>query len=170
MPRISSEVIKKVASARVGFDVLPLIEALKSHNEVSEFELAKLLHEDINSVRNKLYRLQQQNLLQFKKKKDEKKGWYVYFWSLRAERFKYLYKEILESELTRLDKRIKKEQESGSYECPNQCVALGLEEALGTNYQCPDCGATLNSCDNSKLVAKMKKRKSSVTQSIRKCS
>jgi len=170
MPRISAEVIKKVITSRVGFDVAGLIEILKSRSEVSEFELAKLLHEDINSVRNKLYRLQHQNLIQFKKKKDEKKGWYVYFWTLRPERFKYLYKEILESELKRLDKRLKKERESGSYECPNKCVVLGLEDALGSNYQCPDCGATLTSCDHSRLVAKMEKRKQSVTQSIRKCS
>jgi transcription initiation factor TFIIE subunit alpha len=170
MPKISTKVLVEVVDAKVGSDALNVALSLKAQGEVSEFTLAKKLKEDINSVRNKLYRLQQNSLISYKKRKDEEKGWYVYFWQLAPERFRYLHKEMLASELSRVKKRLDASKEEIRYKCPNDGLVQRCEDALSTNFICPNCGAVLCQEDRSKDVARLTKQKQRLTKSMGKCS
>ncbi|MBW2988231.1 hypothetical protein DRJ48_04745 [Candidatus Woesearchaeota archaeon] len=170
MPRISIKIIREVVAKKIGNDVLELVEMLKRQGEMSEFALANELKEDINSVRNKLYRLQHQNLVTFRKRKDEVKGWYVYFWRINHERFRYIYREMLERELERVENQIECLQSGEFFMCQNRCLVVEFEDALNSNYLCPECGSVLVQCDNSKEISKLIKKRDKLKKAMERCS
>ncbi|RLF03493.1 MAG: hypothetical protein DRJ64_08285 [Thermoprotei archaeon] len=167
---ISVKLLREVTKLKVGGDTLSLVLLLKKQGELSEFELAEQLKEDVNSIRNKLYRLQQLNLISYKKSKDATKGWYVYFWRLAPESFRYVHKEMVESELQEEEAKLIVEKRERNYRCKNGCVSMSSDEALDAHFSCPQCGEVLTIIDNSKGIAQLEKRIAKLKKSIDKLS
>ena len=66
----------------VGSQAEGLVDILKSDKFVNEFLIAKKLGIEINQARNLLYKLSDNGLVEFTRKKDKKKGWYTYGWGI----------------------------------------------------------------------------------------
>ena len=132
----TEEVIKRVC----GDDILPLVKKLKGKENVSEFKLADQLKGDIKKVRNGLYRLYEANLVEFTRKKDKKKGWYIYYWTFKPEQVKFLYSKIRKEMLERLKERLEGEAKGMFFVCPNRCVRLSFDQAADFEFSCPECG------------------------------
>ena len=152
-PKLVDEVISEVA----GPDVIPLVKALKNKKNVSEFQLADNIKKEINMTRNMLYRLHNANLVSFIRKKDKKKGWYIYYWTFNQPRVKDLFKEIRNKKLNSLKERLKREKNVHYFSCEDSCVRLDFEQATDFEYKCPECGKLLNQEDNKKIVKKIEK-------------
>ena len=165
--KLPARVLKTVA-AELGEDCLELIKLLKNGKEMSEFLIAEKLGEDINMVRNKIYRLQRFNLVKSSKKKDKEKGWYVYFWTLIPENVIYLYKRIKQKEINALEERIRDVEENEYFVCRNGCVTLTAEDALMSNYQCPECGSPLITLNAFNEISRLKKKLEKLKQSMDK--
>ena len=146
------DVIASVVEDVAGQDVLPLLHVLKGKKNVSEFTIAEELKEEINTIRNKLYRLYDFNLVEFSRKKDQKKGWYIYYWTFVPSRFPRLLREIKKKKLVRLKEKLKSEQGSHFYECMNKCMRLTFDKAIDFEFKCPECGSLMNQEDNAKRV------------------
>src|SRR4030042_6687243 len=106
MVRVSRKQFEWVVRNVAGEDVIPLAWLLKNKKNISEFELAEEIGEEVNTTRNKLYRLDQVNLAPSIRKKDEEKGWYIYYWSLKYERIPLLIKYIKKSRLNELKEKL----------------------------------------------------------------
>ncbi|MBI4146459.1 hypothetical protein HY489_03930 [Candidatus Woesearchaeota archaeon] len=100
--KITSKTIDEVVSELTGQDVLQLVKHLRNKSNVSEFKLAGTMKKEINLVRNMLYRLYDHNLVSFIRKKDKKKGWYIYYWTFNQKRIKDLVKDIKKKKHERL--------------------------------------------------------------------
>lgn len=161
-------ILKSVVKKKLGEDCYNLILLLYKNGEMSEFVIADELKEDVNVIRNKIYRLQKFNLVKSLKKKDKERGWYVYFWTLIPEGFFYLYQKTLKEEIEELEKKIKNKKERQFLICKNHCVVLSYEDGLLSNYMCPECGAPLELCDNDKEITKLEKKLEKVKQSMDK--
>jgi len=146
------DVIASVVEDVAGQDVLPLLHVLKGKKNVSEFTIAEELKEEINTIRNKLYRLYDFNLVEFSRKKDQKKGWYIYYWTFVPSRIPRLLREIKKKKLVRLKEKLKSEQGSHFYECMNKCMRLTFDKAIDFEFKCPECGSLMNQEDNAKRV------------------
>src|SRR3989338_9156756 len=77
--KITLKSLEDLVITIVGEDVLPLVRILWGKNNISEFKIAEMLNVTVNQVRNMLYRLNEQNLVDFIRKKDKKKSWYIYY-------------------------------------------------------------------------------------------
>ena len=137
--RLTEKKIEEVVKFACGADVIPLIRKLKGKENISEFRLAEQLKEDIKRVRNILYRLYGANLVEFIRKKDKKKGWYIYYWTFKQDQIRYLYRRIKEEQLDKL-KDVSDETEKQFFMCVNKCVRMDFEQAVGFEYRCPECG------------------------------
>ncbi len=146
------DVITAVIEDVAGLDVLPLIGVLKGRKNVSEFTIAEELKEEINTIRNKLYRLYDSNLVEFTRKKDKKKGWYIYYWTFVPSRIPFLVKDLKKKKLQKLADRLKTEQGSNFFECPNKDMRLTFEKAVDHDFKCPECGSLMHQEDNEKKI------------------
>jgi len=154
---VTCEVISSVVENVAGHDVLPLIGALKDKQNVSEFTLAEELHEEINTIRNMLYRLYDSNLVRFTRKKDKKKGWYIYYWTFMPTRIPFLSKKLKKILLEKLQDRLKREEGGNFFECGNKCMRIDFDQAVDFDFKCPECGDLMNQEDNASKKEAIKK-------------
>lgn len=148
--------IEDVVSEVAGEDVVPLVKFLKGKLNVSEFKLADSIKREINLTRNMLYRLYDYNLVSFIRKKDKKKGWYIYYWTFNEKRAKDLIVDIKKKRYEKAVERLAREQNTQFYICNNKCMRLDFEQSHDFNFKCPECGSLLDVEDNSKLIADLK--------------
>lgn len=151
-PNVGNEVIAELC----GNDVLPLIAKLKNTKNFSEFKLAEVLNQDINHTRNQIYRLLKYNLVSFVRRKDKRKGWYIYYWTFRLKQVKYLVQRHKEERLKRLQDWLKREEEGQFFGCKSKCMRISFDAAVDLQYKCPECGGLLELEDNSQQLAKIK--------------
>ena len=148
--------IRDVVSKVAGSDIVPIIFNIEGKVNVSEFIIADELHIDIRELRKKLYRLWENGLVVFKRKKDKKRGWYIYYWTFIPSRVWFLYKELRKRRLEELKHRLEREESNEFYICPNGCMRLDFEKAMEYDFHCPECGAVLVPNDNSRTIEHLK--------------
>lgn len=150
-----------------GKEAVILVGEIKNKKNVSEFKLADKLKKTVNEVRNLLYRLHEYDIVHFIRKKDKKKGWYVYFWTFNHKLARNLLKEIKYKKINQLKEHINREKGVVYFACPKKCLRVTLENALDIDYTCPECGSLMVQEDNSKLIKDMEDKRSSLEQEIR---
>jgi len=155
--KLSNKNVEDVVIEVAGHDVLPLLKALKNKKNVSEFKLAEQVKTEINLVRNMLYRLYHANLVTFTRKKDKKKGWYIYYWTFNLKRVKFLMVDLKKKKLEKLYERLNREKNSFFYVCKNGCMRLDFEQATSFEFKCPECGNIMYPEDNTETIEKIKK-------------
>ena len=153
--KVTSKVVEEIVSEVAGQDVIPLVKALKNKVNVSEFKLADNIKKEINLTRNMLYRLYDNNLVSFIRKKDKKKGWYIYYWTFNNKRIKDLVKTIKKRHLERFSERLHREKGTQFYICKNKCLRLDFEQSHDFSFKCPECGILLDLDDNSKKIKEL---------------
>ncbi len=154
--KLSNEVIESVVSEVAGDDVIPLVKALKNKKNVSEFKLAENIETEVNITRNMLYRLYHANLVSFIRRKDKQKGWYIYYWTFKQKRIKYLVSDLKKKRLDSLKERLAREESSQFFLCENNCMRLSFEQAVDFEFKCAECGSIMGQEDNSEKILKIK--------------
>jgi transcription initiation factor TFIIE subunit alpha len=157
MGKVSNKVIKDVVIEVAGKDVLPLVDALKTEDNQSEFKLAEVIKQEINTTRNMLYRLHSHNLVSFIRKKDKLKGWYIYYWTFKSKEVQDLLKRLKKKKLERLEERLIRENENHFFLCQNTCARLDFEQATDIEFKCPECGQILHQQNNQRTIEHLKK-------------
>ncbi|MBW3012691.1 hypothetical protein KY340_00645 [Candidatus Woesearchaeota archaeon] len=155
--RLTNSLIENVISETAGPDVVPLVMKLKNKKNFSEFKLAEALKMEVNHTRNMLYRLLKHNLVSFIRRKDKRKGWYIYYWTFRLKQIKYVVTQLKKERLERLQERLKREQENYFFTCKNKCMRIGFENAVEFQYKCPECGELLIQEDNAEKIKEIQK-------------
>lgn len=150
-----------------GEDVLPLVVLLKGKENVSEFLIADRLNVTVNQVRNMLYRLHKANLVTFTRKKDKKKGWYIYYWTLAVGRLEDALHQQKKRQHTEFVEKLSKEEFGKFYVCPTKCVRMTMEDAMEADFHCPECGQLLVEQDNKRTIENIKRRIEELTAEIK---
>src|SRR3989344_2082813 len=141
--KIDKEILLKLAQEKIGHDTPPLVELIYNRDNYSEFKLADKLKITVNQVRNILYRLQDYNLVSSTRKKDKKKGWYIYYWTLNKKRVMDMIIDLKKERLSQLRHRLEKEQTTNFFVCPKKCMRLNFETAMEYHFKCAECGTLL---------------------------
>jgi len=133
-----------------------IVDILFEKRDVNEFLIAKKMNLTINQVRNILYKLSAEGLVPFTRKKDKKKGWYIYFWTLDTEKCL----EKIEAELMRKEEDFKKslrERELGRYYICKGCnIEVTEEKALENDFSCEECAEVYTLVDNTNIIRDIK--------------
>lgn len=150
-PAAFEDALKEAA----GEEVLSLVKVLRKTANLSEFKLAEILKKEINTVRNMLYRLHERNLVSFIRKKDKKKGWYIYYWTFNPKRVYDLIVDLKKKRLDRLRERFARETNSQFYACTKGCIRLDFDQATDYSFKCPECGSLLELENNEEKKKKL---------------
>lgn len=144
--------IREIAGSLVGKNAGAVIDLLFDRENVNEFLIAEKLGLTINQTRNVLYKLSDNGLVSFARKKDKKKGWYTYFWTLNPERGLSLLKESLLKEIRHLEMQLRSREIKQFYICKICKSEIAEENALLHNFTCPECGEIYELSDSSDII------------------
>jgi transcription factor E len=144
--------LKQLVEKMAGPLAVPIVEILYGKKDVNEFLIAKKMDFTINQVRNILYKLSAEGLVSFIRKKDKRKGWYIYFWTLNT--YKCLIKveiEILNS-IQKLKEELKDRETKRFYSCKGCNIELNEEKALEHDFACEECAELYEVSDCSEII------------------
>jgi len=159
------KLLKDIIAATVGQSATGIADLLYGKKNVNEFAIAKKLKLTINQTRNILYRLSDEGLVNFIRKKDSKKGgWYTYFWTLNVERSLSKFKEKLQKDIEQLQQQIAIKKKTRFFVCQNCHVEMNEEQALLHDYMCPECGELLHLKDPVQEIGELQKQISKINE------
>jgi len=159
--------VESVIAEVAGEEVLPLIKFLKNKKNISEFVIASRIKKEVNETRNMLYRLYEANLVSFIRKKDKKKGWYIYYWSFNSRKIKDLVVSLKKKKLDMLKDRVQREKINKFFICINKCMRIDFDQASNFMFKCPECGSLLEFEDNTKTIGDIEKEISSLEKDLK---
>ena len=149
---ITKKLIEDVVKELVGEEALPIVFYLKGKKRISEFIVAEELDLEIHKTRNLLYRLYEHNIVQFLRKKDKIKGWYICYWGLNEQVIPELAIKIDKNKIEKIHERLEREKNNTFYMCKNACARMTFDNAIEYNFKCPECGEIMNEQDNKRTI------------------
>ena len=152
--RMSTKLTEHVVHESIGQEVMPVVEYLKGKKDISEFTIAKGIKAEVGYVRQMLYKLQNQNLVTYFRKKDRIKGWYISYWTFNQRGVPELAMSIKRNKLQALKERLQREEENKGlfYICPKFCSRMNFEDATEVEFKCPECGQSMQHQDNERTI------------------
>jgi transcription initiation factor TFIIE subunit alpha len=133
-----------------------IVQILFNKKNVNEFLIARKMELTINQVRNILYKLSNHGLVSFNRKKDNKKGWYIYFWTLNTEKSLKMIEDSLNRKAERLSEKLHKRETERFFIC-NVCdIEVTEAVALENGFSCEECAEVYELADNSKIIRETK--------------
>jgi len=140
-----------------GNEGLAIYRILKNKQNINEFDIAAKLKLTINQIRNLIYKFEKYNLVSSTRKKDRKKGWYIYFFTFNEKEAEKVVLKLKEQRIKKLENLFELETAHEFYACPNQCIRMTLENAMENNFMCHECNSLLQPEKKDKNTAKVKK-------------
>ena len=152
------KLLRDIVANISGIGTEKIVDLLYGKKNVNEFLIAKKLGMTINQTRNILYKLADEGLVSFVRKKDSKKGgWYTYFWTLNTYRALEFLKEQMDEQLRAISENLGKRGKERFYYSPAANIEYTEDEALEHDFICPETGDVMQLKDNSDLVRSLEK-------------
>ncbi len=144
--------LKEILVIIAGKPAEPIVDLLDGKKYVNEFIIAKKLDLTINQTRNILYKISDQGLVSFIRKKDKRKGWYTYFWKLEViKSLEFLRANILKK-IEQVNYQIRSRETKEFYVCETCNIEFNEENALIHNFTCNECGNIVSRKDNTPVI------------------
>ena len=135
-----------------------IVEILFGKKDVNEFLIAKKMELTINQVRNILYKLSADGLVSFIRKKDKRKGWYIYYWTLNTEKCLVKLEQSLIRKIENLKDILNNRETKRFYICKPCLIEVTEEKALEHGFSCEECAEVYELSDNSAPMREAKAR------------
>lgn len=146
------DLLRDTVLMTAGKNASAIVDLLFNKKNVNEFLIAKKLSLTINQARNILYKLSDEGLVTFTRKKDKKKGWYTYFWTFNDDKALIILQKHILKEVEALEHQLKSREVKRFYICRTCSAEITEENALLHNFVCPECGEVYDLNDNKKTI------------------
>ena len=150
--------LKRVVENTAGVDAVRIVDLLFGKKDVNEFLIAKKLNLTINQTRNLLYRLSHLGIINSIRKKDKRKGWYIYFWTFNVLRSLEVLAESIQNEINSLKGQLLSKKQKRFYKCKLCGREVNEESALITDFICSECGEVYDLADNTMALTETAKQ------------
>ena len=135
--------LRKIIHDFAGAEAEKLVDLLYQKQNVNEFLIAKKLDMTINQTRNILYKLADEGVIEFIRKKDKKKGgWYTYFWTLKTKKALQIYRDKLLKDTENLKEQLVILQKERRFYCKN-CKGFVLTKSSFGKKFCKICNTPI---------------------------
>ncbi|MFH1358358.1 MAG: hypothetical protein ABIH37_00550 [archaeon] len=152
------KLLKVIIEDLINKQSVEIIDLLAGKKDVNEFTIAKNLNLTINQTRNILYKLSDFGLVSFNRKKDKRKGWYIYFWTLNSFQALDLLEENLKKKLEVLENNIKNRRDGRHYVCNTCSIEINEETALLNDFVCSECDEVYELSDDTEVIQDLEKK------------
>jgi len=149
--------LKLIIGDLINKQSVTIVDLLAGVKNVNEFTIAEKLGLTINQTRNVLYKLSDYGLVSFIRKKDKRKGWYIYFWTLDSFQSLSLLNEKMKEKLKAFENQLKNRKESRHYLCLTCSIEVNEENALLNDFVCSECDEVYELANNDDLIIQIEK-------------
>ncbi len=146
--KLLHDLVEEMAGVNTG----RIVDILFGKKDVNEFLIAKKMELTINQVRNILYRLSADGLVSFIRKKDKRKGWYIYYWTLKTEKCLIRLEQLLMLKIENLNRILNNREVKRYYICKPCEIEVGEEKALEHGFTCEECSEVYELVDNTRSI------------------
>jgi transcription factor E len=158
--------LKSIVEHLINKQSVLIVDLLVNKKDVNEFLIAKKLELTINQTRNILYKLSDYGLVSFIRKKDKRKGWYIYFWTLNVYQSLNLLEEKLTKELNHLEAQLKSRKEKRYYLCKTCSIEVAEDAALLNDFTCPECEEIYELNEDAKILEQLEREISRIKKEV----
>jgi transcription factor E len=159
--------LKSIVEHLTNKQSVTIVDLLVGKKDVNEFIIAKKLGLTINQTRNILYKLSDFGLVSFTRKKDKRKGWYIYFWTLNIANSLNLLEKKLTDELLQLEAQLRSRQEKRYYICKTCNIEVTEEASLLNDFTCSECEQVYTLSNNQEVINKLENEIARLKKEIR---
>ncbi len=150
---VNEELLIKVANVLGGEDAVKIVKALKDMEKATDDEISSKTEVRLNAVRKILYRLYDFSIVTVERLRDEKTGWFIFYWKLQSDQVEGFIQNQKRKILEKLAARLEYEQAHDFYHCPTPtCNRVIFEDAVELVFHCPTCGKSLQHVDNEEII------------------
>lgn len=154
--KIKQKHIEEMILNIAGKDGLAAYRVLRNRQNINEFDIAAKLKLTINQIRNVIYKFEKYNLISSTRKKDRKKGWYIYFFTFNQGEAEKTVLKLKEEKIRKLKNLLELEAAHEFYACPNQCMRITIENAMENSFMCHECSSLLQPEKKDRNTGKVK--------------
>jgi len=136
---VTKEFLSKID--KNAYDILTKWNDAKSIT--NDEKIAELVGQKVTTVRSTLNKLSFRGVVKYEKEKDQKSGWYNFYWGID---FKKLVTLICQEHIDRKTKLSEKQRQLNEYDyftCKNICSEEPFEIAAEYDFVCPHCNQSL---------------------------
>ncbi|MEM3018212.1 MAG: transcription factor [Candidatus Bathyarchaeia archaeon] len=160
MPALSlfDDELMKIAGLLGEEDAVKIVKSLAKLKEATEDVIANDSGVRLNIVRKVLYKLYDKTLISCRRVRDEKTGWYVFYWKLQPDQLDAFVRSRKRRTLEKLKTRLEYEKTHTFFVC-NKCAGISLpfEEAIESAFRCPKCGGQFVESKNDRIIEELEK-------------
>lgn len=107
----------------------------------------------LNTVRKVLYKLYDHGLVSCTRVRDEKTGWFIFYWRLQPDQLDAFIRSRKKRALDKLKQRLDFERNHTFFVCKTDTdVRITFEEAMESSFKCAKCGNQLQSIENADVI------------------
>lgn len=149
--------LKRVVENIAGSQAVKIVDLLYNKKDINEFLIAKKMGLTINQIRNLLYRLAHLGIISSIRKKDKRKGWYIYFWTFNVLKSLEVLESAISKEIQQKKNQLANKQSMRFYRCKICGREVNEESALLTDFTCSECGEVYDLADNKAIIEEISK-------------
>lgn len=151
---VNEELLIKVVNVLGGEDAVKVIKTLRDMEKATDDELSAKTEVRLNAVRKILYRLYDFSIVTVERLRDEKTGWFIFYWKVQSDQVEGFIQNQKRKVLEKLLARLKYEQAHDFYHCPTStCNRVTFEDAVELVFHCPTCGKALQHVGNEEIIS-----------------
>jgi len=142
-----------------GEDAVKIVSTLKKTDRLTDEQLSNKTEIRLNEVSKILYRLYAYSLVTCERLRDEKTGWFIFYWKLQPDQAEGFIQNQKRKILKKLESRLDYELNHNFYYCMTEgCDRVTFEDAMEMFFRCPKCSKPLQHLDNSKIIERLREK------------
>lgn len=156
---VLDEELIKVANLFGGEDSVTVVNSLKAigegTDEIITADCKTRFNKEIrlNTIRKVLYKLYDHGLVSCTRVRDEKTGWFIFYWRLQPDQLDAFIRSRKKRALDKLKQRLDYERSHTFFVCKTDGdIRVTFEEGMETSFKCGKCGNQLESSENADIV------------------
>ena len=147
------EELIKIANLFGGEEAVTVVKSLKKLGEGTDEIISTDCTIRLNTVRKVLYKLYDHGLVSCTRVRDEKTGWFIFYWRLQPDQLDAFIRSRKKRALDKLKQRLDFERGHNFFVCKTDSeVRVTFEEAMESSFKCAKCGNQLDSSENAGMI------------------
>ena len=150
---VLDEELLKVANLFGGEEAVTVVKSLRKLGEGTDETITNDCAARLNTVRKVLYKLYDHGLVSCTRVRDEKTGWFIFYWRLQPDQLDAFIRSRKRRTLDKLKQRLDYEKGHTFFVCKTDSeIRVTFEEGMESSFKCSKCGNQLESIENAQEV------------------